>query len=73
MADAFGTAPPADELTQQCIQDLQPFWYAVHGELCLGRDLTFCLSNTVNEICEWAYEQVVSHSFQDVLSVLIAL
>ena len=66
MADAFGAAPPADELTQQCIQDMQPVWYAVHQQLCLGRDLTFHLSNAVNEICEWAYEQVVSRSFQEI-------
>ena len=62
MAEAFGTAPPADELTRQCIQDLQLVWYAVYQEFCLGRGLTFCRSNAVNEICEWAYEQVVSHS-----------
>jgi hypothetical protein len=64
MADAFGTTPPADELTQQCIQDLQPVWYALYQQFCLGRDLTLCVSNAVNEICQWAYEQVVSHSFR---------
>jgi len=33
MADAFGTAPRDDDLTHQCIQDLQPFCNAAN-EIC---------------------------------------
>lgn len=56
IADAFGTAPPKDRLVQQCLGDLQPLWYVL---------MIFCLrhlkaiSNITNDICKWAYDQVV--------------
>jgi hypothetical protein len=38
-----------------------------------GSYLIVCSSNAANEICKWAYEQVVSHSFMNSLCFLIAL
>ncbi|KAF7358074.1 Vegetative incompatibility protein HET-E-1 [Mycena venus] len=55
MADAFGTAPPGDYLTQLCMDDLKPF------------------CDTANEICEWAYKQVVGSSYKKLSCLLITI
>jgi hypothetical protein len=47
------------------------------GRLFIGNSagifLIICSSNTANEICKWAYEQVVGHSFVSSVCFLIAL